>query len=123
MRFPFTSLIGASALGALALVLAPTPAPAQQSAKTPDRMPDVARLDSLLARSTVSLHVDGMTCPFCAAGLEKRLTKLPEVDSVLVRISDGLVLIREKPGQVLSDAQLKREVQLAGFALRDVSRP
>lgn len=120
MRFPLKSLIGAGTLGALAL--AATPAVAQHEART-DPLSGVAGTDSLLARSTVLLRVDGMTCPFCAAGLEKRLTRLPEVDSVLVRISDGLVLIREKTGQVLTDAQLKREVQQAGFSVREVRRP
>lgn len=122
MRFPIKSLIGAGTLGALALAATPPSAAAQHTAST-DPMPGVAGTDSLLAGSTVLLRVDGMTCPFCAAGLEKRLTKLPEVDSVLVRISDGLVLIREKTGQVLTDAQLKREVQQAGFSVREVRRP
>jgi mercuric ion binding protein len=78
--------------------------------------------DSLLAGATVTLRVDGMSCPFCAYGLEKRLTALDAVDSVVVRVSDGLVQIREEDGQVLTEEILEKTVADAGFSLREIVR-
>ena len=69
-----------------------------------------------------TVEVDGLACPFCAYGLEKHLTALDAVDSVVVRISDGLVQIREVEGQVLTDETLKETVTDAGFSLREITR-
>ena len=63
-----------------------------------------------------------MVCPFCAYGLEKRLLKLAAVDSLIVRISDGLVQIREKDGQKLTEEEVRKEVEKAGFTLREMKR-
>jgi copper chaperone CopZ len=77
-------------------------------------------VDSLLSRASVALRVDGMSCPFCAFGLEKRLRELSAVDTLVVRVSDGLVLIRTKEGQELSDRDLEDAVARAGFSLREI---
>jgi mercuric ion binding protein len=81
-----------------------------------------AAVDSLLSRASVALRVDGMSCPFCAFGLEKRLRELPAVDTLVVRVSDGLVLIRAKEGHALADTDLEDAVARAGFSLREIRR-
>ena len=73
-----------------------------------------------LEGATVRLRVDGMTCPFCAYGLEKKLGELESVDELIIRVSDGVVLIRLKEGTALSDDDLSRAVERAGFSLREV---
>jgi mercuric ion binding protein len=111
-------VLGLTALGAMTIA---APA-AAQSADSVNSDPGAVMPESLLAGTTVTLRVDGMTCPFCAYGLEKHLTALDAVDSVVVRISDGLVQIREVNGQVLSDEILKETVTDAGFSLREITR-
>lgn len=111
-------VLGLTALGAMTIA---APA-AAQSADPVNSDPGAVVPESLLAGATVTLRVDGMTCPFCAYGLEKHLTALDAVDSVVVRISDGLVQIREVDGQVLTDEILKKAVTDAGFSLREVTR-
>lgn len=63
-----------------------------------------------------------MTCPFCAYGLEKKLGELKSVDELIIRVSDGVVLIRLKEGMTLADDDLSRAVERAGFSLREVER-
>lgn len=112
-------LIGLTAIGVAAVV----PAAAQAQTESPSGTDQhVAGVDSILGGATVTLKVDGMTCPFCAYGLERRLRRLSAVDSVVVRVSDGLVQIREKDGQALPDETLQREVEKAGFSLREIAR-
>ena len=78
--------------------------------------------DSILADVTVTLTVEGMVCPFCAYGLERQLRKIEALDSVIIRISDGVVQIREKDGQKISDKTLHEAVTRAGFTLREIDR-
>ena len=111
-------VVGLTTLGAMTVA---APAAAQVASHTNDD-PRAVMPESLLAGATVTLRVDGMTCPFCAYGLEKHLTRLYGVDSVVVRISDGLVQIREVEGQVVSDDMLKKTVADAGFSLREIVR-
>ncbi len=111
-------VLGLTALGAMTMA---APAAAQTGDPVRDD-PGAVLPESLLAGTTVTLRVDGMSCPFCAYGLEKHLTALDAVDSVVVRISDGLVQIREVDGQVLSDEILKETVTDAGFSLREIVR-
>ncbi len=106
-------------LAALGAILLPGIATAQDQNPTGD---DIVATDSILAGVTVHLLVDGMVCPFCAYGLEKRLTKLEAVDSLIIRISDGLVQIREKEGQKLTEEDVRKEVEKAGFTLREMNR-
>ncbi len=110
-------VIGLTVMGAV--TVAPEIANAQVP---PDSVDTVVANDAILDGVTVHLIVDGMVCPFCAYGLEKRLGKLAGVDSVSIRISDGLVQIREKEGALLTQAILKREVERAGFTLREMKR-
>jgi mercuric ion binding protein len=97
----------------------PTVATAQDQQENREKE---AAVDSLLARASVALRVDGMSCPFCAFGLEKRLRELAAIDTLVVRVSDGLVLIRAKEGHAITDAELEEAVARAGFSLREVRR-
>ena len=76
----------------------------------------------VLTGASVRLKVDGMVCPFCAYGLEKRLEEIASIDAVLIRISDGLVQIRTKEGQELTDEALTDAVRKSGFSLREIER-
>ncbi len=76
----------------------------------------------VLAGASVRLKVDGMVCPFCAYGLEKRLGEIASIDAVLIRISDGLVQIRTKEDQELTDEALTDAVKKSGFTLTEIER-
>ncbi len=71
----------------------------------------------------VSLRVDGLACPFCAYGLEKKVSKLAgyQADSYTVKINDGVVSFRWRRDQPLDLAAVERAVDKAGFTLRGVT--
>ncbi len=110
---------GVAALG-LAFGL-PGAVQGQQRSEEPTTQEVLAPSD-VLAGASVRLKVDGMVCPFCAYGLEKRLGEIASVDAVLIRISDGLVQIRTKEDQELTDEVLKDVVEKSGFSLTEIER-
>ncbi len=83
---------------------------------------EVLAPSEVLTGASVRLKVDGMVCPFCAYGLEKRLEEIASIDAVLIRISDGLVQIRTKENQELTDAALEDAVKKSGFSLTGIER-
>ncbi len=97
---------------------------AMQGQQRPDEptTQEVLAPSEVLAGASVRLKVDGMVCPFCAYGLEKRLEEIASIDAVLIRISDGLVQIRTKEGQELTDETLTDAVRKSGFSLREIER-
>lgn len=72
----------------------------------------------LAAPPSYQLHVDGLSCPFCAYGIEKKLGALAGVQSVETHIKDGAVIVIMKDGATLDEAAAKRAVKEAGFSLR-----
>lgn len=74
---------------------------------------DVARAEILSA----DLRVDGMTCPFCAFGIEKKLLDVDGVTSVEVLLDEGRLELRLAPGNWATTAALGAAVEKAGFEL------
>ena len=79
-----------------------------------------AAVDSILSGASAALRVDGMVCEFCALTLERHLKAIPSIDTLVVRVSDGLVLIRTKDQERIDDEALRSTVKQAGFVLRSV---
>ncbi len=112
--------VAVAALGAALVTSENLQAQARPATDPPGR--DATSPDATLEGATVTLKVDGMACPFCAYGLEKRLKEVPAVDAVLILVSDGLVQIRLKEGQSLHDDALGAAVDRAGFTLTEIQR-
>jgi mercuric ion binding protein len=72
----------------------------------------------LAAPPTYQLHVDGLACPLCAYGIEKKLGALEGVRGIETRIEDGTVIVTMKDGVTLDEASAKQAVNEAGFSLR-----
>jgi copper chaperone CopZ len=67
------------------------------------------------AAETKKLTVNGMVCAFCAQGIEKRLSALPQTQAVYVNLDKRVVAVQAKEGQQLDDAVLKHEITEAGY--------
>ena len=65
-----------------------------------------------------TIQVDGLSCPFCAYGIEKQLSAIEGVDRVVVDISKGLVNITMQQDTQLDQARTRQAVSDAGFTLR-----
>jgi len=71
---------------------------------------------------SATIRVDGLSCPYCAYGLEKHLKKLAGVESVEIIMKSGKAIVRLKPDVQVDDAALKTAVKKAGFTARGITR-
>lgn len=65
--------------------------------------------------SRMSVHVDGMACPFCVFNLEKRLKPLRNVEGVKTNLKTGNVTLVVGKGQGPTPAEIQQAVRKAGF--------
>lgn len=70
---------------------------------------------SSFATTSVKASVNGMVCAFCAQGIEKRLSKLPATQAVLVDLKQKVVVVEAKSGQVLDTKTITAEIMDAGY--------
>ncbi|WP_286164465.1 heavy-metal-associated domain-containing protein [Azoarcus sp. DN11] len=70
------------------------------------------------APQTYKLRVDGLSCPFCAYGIEKKLGAVSGVEHVAVDIASGTVMVTTADGATLDEAVARKAVKEAGFSLR-----
>lgn len=73
---------------------------------------------TLAAPAIYQLRVDGLACPFCAYGVEKKLGALEGVQSVETNLKDGVVIVTMQDGAALDEATARKAVKEAGFSLR-----
>ncbi len=70
------------------------------------------------AGEVYKLYVDGLACPFCAYGVEKKVGGLDGVERVDIDIDEGVVAVTMAEGSTLAEAAAKRAIDEAGFTLR-----
>lgn len=75
-------------------------------------------VSAFAAQQAYKLHVDGLACPFCAYGIEKKLNAIKGVQGVGVDIASGTVNVTMAEGASLDEATAKQAVKDAGFTLR-----
>ncbi len=75
------------------------------------------------AGEVYKLYVDGLACPFCAYGVEKKVGGLDGVEKVDIDIDEGLVAVTLVDGAALDEATASRAVDEAGFTLRKFEAP
>jgi copper chaperone CopZ len=68
-----------------------------------------------LATTSVKATVNGMVCAFCAQGIEKRLSKIPEAKAVLVDLKQRFVVIEPNEGMKLDEKLIIAEIKDAGY--------
>jgi mercuric ion binding protein len=70
------------------------------------------------AETTVySIRVDGLACPYCAYGIEKKLNQIKGVKFLDMDLDKGLVSVEAKDVK-LEDAQLEQLFKDSGFTYR-----
>jgi DNA-binding beta-propeller fold protein YncE/copper chaperone CopZ len=77
-------------------------------------------LPSAAAGSTAVIHVDGLTCPFCAYGVEKKIREIPGVAGLTIRMRAGEVEVRYEDGAAADPEALRAAVRRAGFTPREI---
>lgn len=77
----------------------------------------VARAEILGAE----LRVNGMSCPFCAFGIEKKLLDVEGVTKVEVLLDEGLLHLEFRPENEATTRALAAAVDKAGFELAELA--
>ncbi len=72
----------------------------------------------LFAAPQYALSVDGLACPFCAYGIEKKLLSVEGVKRIDVDIDAGRVIVTMDEGATLEEPAARQAVNDAGFTLR-----
>jgi len=100
------------ALFALLLAVATVPSHAvaqdRQGTDAPVESPDA------------TVYVDGMACPFCAYGIEKKLSTLDAVQKLEVQLEEGRILLAFKEGESATEDEIQQAVKNAGFTARKI---
>lgn len=67
------------------------------------------------AKEKVTVEVSGLSCPFCAFGLEKKLKQLPGAEKVTIQVDEGKAEIGVAEGKKITKEQVEQAVKDAGF--------
>jgi len=70
---------------------------------------------------SAQLSVNGLTCPFCAFGIEKKLLDVPGVVDVEVFLDEGRIALTFERGSKATVHDLEQAVHKAGFELAGLS--
>jgi mercuric ion binding protein len=80
-----------------------------------------AAVATYAASNIYELQVDGLACPFCVYGIEKKLSAIHGVERIEVDIKKGQVIVIMADGVPLSEERARQAVTDAGFTLRAFS--
>ncbi len=68
----------------------------------------------------VTVTVEGLACPFCAYGIEKKLKRVEGVSSIDVQMEKGIVIITGKNDRSVNFGQVPEAVKDSGFSLKQM---
>ena len=68
-----------------------------------------------VASASTKITVNGMVCAFCAQGIEKSLSKIPEVKAVFVDLKNKVVIVEAREGLALSERSITQSITDAGY--------
>ncbi len=77
---------------------------------------------SAMAQTKYVIGVDGMSCPFCGYGLEKKLKKVGDVESVTIDLNEGEVVVIAIAGATIEEESLRKAVKEAGFSVSSLEK-
>ena len=64
--------------------------------------------------------VDGLSCPICSYGLEKKLKSIDGIYNIKIELTTGLVTFAVKEGKTVTEELLKKKVKEAGYTLKEM---
>ena len=68
------------------------------------------------------IQVNGLTCPFCAYGLEKKLKKVKGVESVSIDLEKDEAVVLTRAGETVEEESLRKAVRSAGFSIASLKK-
>ncbi len=77
-------------------------------------------LTALAEAAAVTVRVDGLSCPFCAYGLEKKIKKMEGVEDLEIDLKGGKVEISFKDREYVHVEKVAKAVRDAGFTPKSI---
>ena len=71
--------------------------------------------------TSVTVRVDGLSCPFCAYGLEKRIKMVQGTKAPVINVEEGTVTLTPVGDASVDFDGLREAVKKAGFTPREIS--
>ncbi len=68
------------------------------------------------------IRADGLACPYCAYGVEKKFKKIQGVETFSIDLEKGLVIVTVAEGVELTEPQMKKLFRDAGFTFRSMKK-
>lgn len=75
----------------------------------------------LAAGTQYQMRVDGLACPYCAYGIEKKLNEIDGVEKITVDLNKGLVTVNVADGVTLPEERMIQLFKDAGFTYRSMT--
>ncbi len=72
------------------------------------------------AATQYEMRVDGLACPFCAYGIEKKFKAMEGTANIDVDLDKGLVRVDLAEGKKFTDEQMKALFEDSGFTFRSM---
>jgi len=69
----------------------------------------------------LKVKIDGLACPFCAYGLEKKLKDYEGIQNLKIMVDEGFATFHYPYGKIPDIDDLKKRVKKGGFTPRDIS--
>ena len=69
-----------------------------------------------------TMRVDGMACPYCAYGIEKKLKAIEGIQNIDIDLDKGLVIVVGIESLDLSEEKMTTLFQDAGFTFRSMKK-
>lgn len=102
----------------LGLAMVSTSAIAQQAQERQAEEPQ----EPAAEERVIQVKILGMSCPFCAYGVEQKLKKLEGVEDLEVQLKTGLATLTMAEGADIPNEELRKVVDQAGFEAAAIVR-
>jgi len=70
----------------------------------------------------VKIEVDGLSCPFCAYGLEKNLKDVENIKDIKIDVENAFVLLSISEGKGIDEDLIRKSIKDAGFTPRIITQ-
>lgn len=77
-------------------------------------------MNTLAAESTYEIRVDGLACPYCAYGIEKKMNEMKGVKFIDMDLDKGVVTAKTDDGVTLQEKPMIQLFKDSGFTFRSM---
>lgn len=70
----------------------------------------------------VKIEVDGLSCPFCAYGLEKNLKEFENIKEIKIDVENAFMLLSIFEGKGIDEDLIRKNIKDAGFTPRKITQ-